>query len=131
MSRPQNICAKPYTCHGSLRSGHADFCSRKCPCGEGEGDCDSHQECAVGLQCGENNAQQFNSALAATIDVCYKAEGLNLTNQGGTGRACATAKGLSLDSTSFRMRMNSRKARMPPNSGESTQLATILKIVPQ
>ena len=35
--------------------GDEDFCASATPCGEDEGDCDSHDECQDGLSCGTNN----------------------------------------------------------------------------
>ena len=38
--------------------GDEHFCSSGIPCGEDEGDCDSHDECKDGLSCGSNNCME-------------------------------------------------------------------------
>ena len=58
-----------------------DCCSHSIPCGEGEGDCDSDEECKSGLVCGHNNCdrgklkQDHNSTFV--IDCCtYQKDGI-------------------------------------------------------
>jgi hypothetical protein len=48
------------------------FCSADCPCGFGQGDCDSDSECAPGFVCGHDNGPQFG--YPKTWDVCVPAE---------------------------------------------------------
>ena len=47
------------------------FCSPLCPCGFGQGDCDSHSECQPGLLCGSDNGPEFG--LPSSWDVCTTA----------------------------------------------------------
>lgn len=46
------------------------FCSTACPCGPGEGDCDSNAECQSGLTC--QNALGDRSGLPSNYDVCLE-----------------------------------------------------------
>ena len=48
--------------------GTIDFCSESCPCEEGQGDCDSHSECAAGLRCGSDLGAEFG--FDGEVDVC-------------------------------------------------------------
>lgn len=48
--------------------GGWSFCSPGCPCGEGEGDCDSDDDCAGGLKCVDNVGADYG--YPSTMDVC-------------------------------------------------------------
>ena len=58
-----DCCYKP-----TLGSEH--FCAAGIPCGENEGDCDSHDECQNGLFCGLGNCPE--SLGGSEVDCCYK-----------------------------------------------------------
>ena len=45
-----------------------DFCTYENPCGIDEGDCDTHDECLFGLNCGSNNCPD---SLDSDMDCCY------------------------------------------------------------
>ena len=47
------------------------FCSSQNPCSEGQGDCDSDDECN-GLQCGQDNCVNFNPNAHSIADCCVK-----------------------------------------------------------
>ena len=49
--------------------GDENFCSSGIPCGENEGNCDSHAECQVGLICGLDNCPA-SLGLDSEIDCC-------------------------------------------------------------
>ncbi len=54
--------------------GTLPYCSIDCPCAEGEGDCDSDNECLPGLECRDNAGIYFG--FPEVIDVCV-APGFN------------------------------------------------------
>ena len=63
-------------CYDNSQSvvGDEDFCTTVNPCGQNEGDCDSHDECHTGLGCGLNNcpdALGFNTG----VDCCFPCSG--------------------------------------------------------
>ena len=49
-----------------------NFCTRSAPCTNGQGDCDSHSECADHHLCGENNCRDFWSQAIASADCCIR-----------------------------------------------------------
>merc|ERR1712215_74176 len=51
--------------------GPWDFCTNKV-CDEGEGDCDTNDDCGYGLACGFNNCQDFNPSADEHKDCCFK-----------------------------------------------------------
>ena len=56
-------------CHaGALGSGA--YCSPGCPCGEGEGDCDTNADCAAGLVCAANAGATYG--FTKSTDVCTR-----------------------------------------------------------
>ncbi|MEQ1571796.1 MAG: lamin tail domain-containing protein [Myxococcota bacterium] len=76
------------------------YCNPGCPCGVGEGDCNTDAECDVGLECGLNNGAQFG--LTWTLDLCVASTcnngaldaGETAIDFGGScGSACAGANG--------------------------------------
>merc|ERR1719430_2987928 len=57
---------------GACKGGDS-CCSAGFPCQAGEGDCDSDEQCAGDLQCGENNCDRKNYAsFDATDDCCQR-----------------------------------------------------------
>lgn len=59
-----------------LEMGHEDYCTRECPCGEGEGDCDDTQhsrDCQKGLVCTANVGDDWG--MPSHYDVCLRPEG--------------------------------------------------------
>ena len=50
--------------------GHEYYCTTDNPCGQHEGDCDSHDECQDGLVCGSNNCPASLS-FDSEVDCCY------------------------------------------------------------
>jgi len=46
-------------------------CNSKRPCGVGEGDCDTDEDCGNGLKCGKRNCAQFRPENFAGADCCY------------------------------------------------------------
>ena len=49
--------------------GDEHFCTNTNPCGEDEGDCDSHDECNDGLICESNNCP-FSLGFSSETDCC-------------------------------------------------------------
>ena len=49
--------------------GDGEFCTTTTPCGEDEGDCDSHDECQDGLLCGSNNCPASHG-IGSEVDCC-------------------------------------------------------------
>ena len=49
--------------------GDEHFCASGIPCGENEGDCDSHDECQDGLLCGSNNCP-VSLGFDSEVDCC-------------------------------------------------------------
>ena len=47
-----------------------DFCTSKNPCGTDQGDCDTHDECQDGLDCGSNNCPA-SLGFDSEVDCCY------------------------------------------------------------
>ena len=50
--------------------GDEHFCTSEIPCGEDEGDCDSHAECQAGLACGSDNCPA-SLGFDSEVDCCY------------------------------------------------------------
>ena len=50
--------------------GDKKFCTSGIPCGEDEGDCDSHEECESELFCGSHNCPD-SLGFDLTVDCCY------------------------------------------------------------
>ena len=46
------------------------FCTTENPCGNNEGDCDSHLECQDGLECGSKNCPGF-LGFVFQVDCCF------------------------------------------------------------
>jgi len=53
---------------GCTYNGAYDNCKSWCPCGHGEGDCDSDSDCQPGLRCAHEVGAQFG--MRANVDVC-------------------------------------------------------------
>ena len=49
-----------------------NYCKGK-KCTEGQGDCDSHDECLGNLVCGKDNCKDFNPEAKFDTDCCVKA----------------------------------------------------------
>ncbi len=64
-SRAVDMCERPCTVG---EPGTWTFCSDDCPCGIGEGDCDSDSECAAGLICWHDSGAYYG--FGASVDVC-------------------------------------------------------------
>ncbi|MCG2689716.1 carboxypeptidase-like regulatory domain-containing protein [Candidatus Parcubacteria bacterium] len=56
------------SCHLNV-NGSWDYCSKECPCANGEGDCDNHLECQSGY-CAYDTGALYG--LSKTIDVCQE-----------------------------------------------------------
>jgi len=54
-----------------------DYCSPTCPCSEGEGDCDTDDDCQPGLYCAQNVGAKYGQA--SLIDVCERKEEKSIT----------------------------------------------------
>jgi len=50
----------------------AGGCSKKTPCGLGQGDCNNNKSCQKGLVCGKNNCRDFNPKAKKRADCCIK-----------------------------------------------------------
>jgi hypothetical protein len=68
-----------FTLHYStgFRCGGRNYDKAKCctaeePCRDGEGDCDSNDDCDDGLVCGQNNCNQFGDFYHQKDDCCTK-----------------------------------------------------------
>lgn len=59
-------------CHQGTKLGW-DYCSSTCPCGAGEGDCDSDSDCKSGLSCHHDVGARYG--VNAEVDVCGAASG--------------------------------------------------------
>jgi len=51
------------------------FCTKGKPCGKGQGDCDSNDQCADGLECGVDNCRQFHPNAHRLADCCVPTKG--------------------------------------------------------
>ena len=51
-----------------LPVGHNDFCSSQAMCALGEGDCDSDEDCVLGLTCVKDVGASYG--YGALVDVC-------------------------------------------------------------
>jgi hypothetical protein len=47
-----------------------DFCQSDCPCLEGQGDCDSNQECEAGLVCSWESGSSYGCDPSSELDIC-------------------------------------------------------------
>lgn len=82
--------ACPSACSG--QNGEGGFCTPACPCGSGEGDCDTDGDCAEGLVCGDDNGPQY--LMPVGHDVCVSAACANgLLNAGEDGVDCGGSCG--------------------------------------
>ena len=54
----------------TVSNGEIGFCNCN-TCSENEGDCNSHDECQVGLICGSNNCPS-SVGFDSEVDCCYK-----------------------------------------------------------
>jgi len=78
--------------------GHSSHCSADCPCGVGEGDCDSSSHCDTGLVCGRDRGVAYGT----TSDVCTPAHCVNRIQDadetsvdvGGECGGCITPSGI-------------------------------------
>jgi len=71
VSRSWTAGSTGLTCHGKLKNGHLSYCTKACPCAQGEGDCDqesNHSDCAKGLKCKRNIGGFFG--MPAGFDMC-------------------------------------------------------------
>ena len=69
---PDSFGFDAYTdCCYNAALGAEDFCSIDEPCEADEGDCDSHDECQVGLACGSSNCTASLGS-DSDIDCCYQ-----------------------------------------------------------
>ncbi|MFB3904967.1 MAG: hypothetical protein ACE15E_16065 [Acidobacteriota bacterium] len=66
-----DVCRAPGETDCPEVVGSYDFCSVCGTCEEGEGDCDSHDECGDGMVCVNDAGPQFG--FAADVDVCMSA----------------------------------------------------------
>ncbi len=55
------------TCHTNL-NGNWTYCSPGCPCNDGEGDCDSDDDCVAGTECVNDVGALYG--FPATMDMC-------------------------------------------------------------
>ena len=55
------------SCHSGSKFGW-NYCSSSCPCGDGEGDCDSDSHCKPGLKCVHDVGSGYG--VTNTVDVC-------------------------------------------------------------
>jgi hypothetical protein len=56
------------SCHAGAAPFAWDYCSPSCPCGAGQGDCDSDADCNPGLRCEHNTGAQHGAG--STVDIC-------------------------------------------------------------
>jgi len=68
----QSDCCKVESCDGSNTAW--DCCNSTHPCYHGEGDCDSHSDCAPGHYCGDNSWCSNSFDLESEADCCYEQE---------------------------------------------------------
>ncbi len=57
------------SCHAGAKFGWT-YCSASCPCGAGEGDCDTNADCKTGLVCARDVGTHYG--VKSTVDVCQK-----------------------------------------------------------
>ena len=50
--------------------GDDEFCTPENTCGEGNGDCDTDEDCELALVCGTDNCK--NAKFEDWVDCCYK-----------------------------------------------------------
>ena len=71
---PTSLGFDPETdcCYDNSQSviGDENFCTTANPCSQHEGDCDSNDECQIGLSCGTNNCP-ISLGFGSSIDCCY------------------------------------------------------------
>jgi len=77
-------------------SDDKSYCRNR-KCSVGEGDCDSDDECASGLTCGNHNCQSFHPITALpTSDCCYVKPGIGASGDKGyckPSRQCSEGQG--------------------------------------
>ncbi|MDP2951633.1 MAG: hypothetical protein Q8N55_04595, partial [bacterium] len=68
LKQAKNEVADNQECHKGV-NGSWDYCSKECPCENGEGDCDNHLECQSGY-CAYDTGAKYG--LLKTTDVCQE-----------------------------------------------------------
>ena len=58
-------------CCYNATAGDKDFCTIDSPCGEGEGDCDSDDECQKNLFCGTDNSCPAYLGFDSDVNCCF------------------------------------------------------------
>jgi hypothetical protein len=58
-------------------SDDGSYCKPSRRCSEGQGDCDSDDDCASGLACGKDNCRDFHPNAATSMDCCIRKINLN------------------------------------------------------
>jgi len=74
LSATTDVCVnqRPPGCARMDRDAiNQSLCTPSCPCGPGEGDCDTDNDCIGSLVCGQNVGDSFG--LSATLDLCVDA----------------------------------------------------------
>ena len=71
-------------------NGDRTYCRPDCPCVEGEGDCDGHDECAGDLICAANRGAEFG--MPAGYDICSVVECVRGAGAGDPDACSATCR---------------------------------------
>lgn len=80
-------CGDCPICPGENAEPSDGYCSALCPCGSSVGDCDTDEQCLVGLVCGVDNGEEFG--LIANREVCMPAHCADgMQNFGETSMDC-------------------------------------------
>ena len=58
-------------CSNDMTLGHLDYCTTVNKCGINEGDCDAHDECQIGLLCGDAICNSTLDIFSDLSDCCY------------------------------------------------------------
>jgi len=89
--RPTTIPTPP----GIGGTNDENYCRPKRKCNLGQGDCDTNNDCALGLTCGSKNCRQFHPNAASNMDCCYVKPGIGGPGDGGycNSRKCQEGQG--------------------------------------
>jgi hypothetical protein len=82
---------RPCACTSTASPGADTYCSAACPCGTGEGDCDTTAECLWPLVCSNDNGPKYN--LPQTWEACAPAHCNNRIHEPDLGESAMDCGG--------------------------------------
>lgn len=73
------------------------YCTSNRKCSLGQGDCDSDNDCAAGMTCGQDNCRSFHPTASPAADCCYDKPGIGASDDwsycSSSSRQCSVGQG--------------------------------------